>query len=152
MAGRAVDAAGALEGWEIFIKYLPAEATGEKLRDFFATAGPMVGQPRLMMHPQTGKCKGIGWITFASNTGMAEALRWDGCAFGGRHLSITAAKQQHAGIRPSLQAPGTHTPAPYRSAHHLQRGFDVPAKLLCRVARGQTVLPRLLQHDFAASA
>ena len=104
-------ASGHLEGYEIFIKYLPDTAREEPLREFFAPAGEIVGAPRLMMHPQTGKCKGIGWITFASQSGLAEALSWDGCAFGGRHLSITAAKQQHTGIRPSLQAPGTHTPA-----------------------------------------
>ena len=111
MSGRAVDAAGHLEGYEIFIKYLPTDATEESLKEFFSAAGPIVGAPRLMLHPQTGKCKGIGWVTFASAAGLQEALRWDGAALGGRHLSISAAKAFHTGIRPSVQAPGTHTPA-----------------------------------------
>ena len=110
-SGRAVNAAGALEGYEIFLKYLPADATPEALQSYFAEAGPIVGTPRLMMDPRSGKCKGVGWITFASASAMSEAISWDGCSYGGRHLSISAAKAMHTGIRPTLQAPGTHTPA-----------------------------------------
>jgi len=111
MAPAAVDAAGHVEGYEIFIKYLPSDTTEEPLRAFFAEAGEIVGAPRLMMNPQTGECKGIGWITFATEAAQAEALSWTGCAFGGRTLNITAGKAFHTGIRPSLQAAGTHTPA-----------------------------------------
>ena len=81
---------------------------------YISCLGEIVGAPRLMKHPGTGKCKGIGWITFATAAGQAAALGWDGCAYGGRHLSVTAAIAQHSGIRPSLQAPGTHTPAMLR--------------------------------------
>jgi hypothetical protein len=109
-AGKALNAAGQVEGYEIFIKYLPTDTKEESLRAFFADAGEIVGMPRLMTNPQ-GKCKGVGWITFASKSGLDEALRWDGCSFGGRHLAISVGKQAHVGIRPTLQAPGTHTPA-----------------------------------------
>ena len=110
-SGRAVSAAGKLEGFECFLKYLPTDTTEDGLQTFFADAGEIVGTARLLKHPQTGKCKGVGWLTFATEEGLKEALKWDGCAYGGRHLSVTAAKQQHTGIRPTLQAPGTHTPA-----------------------------------------
>ncbi len=106
-----MNAAGQLEGYEIFLKYLPAETTEESLRSYFAEAGTIVGSPRLLMDPRTNKCKGVGWITFSTVGGMNEALSWDGCSFGGRNLSVTAAKQAHVGVRPTLQAPGTHTPA-----------------------------------------
>ena len=109
--GRAVNAAGELEGYEVFLKFLPADATEAALKTFFADAGKIVGEPRLMMDPRTNKCKGIGWITFATVGALNEALSWDGCTFGGRRLSVTAAKAVHTGIRPSVQAPGTHTPA-----------------------------------------
>ena len=111
MSGRAVDAAGHLEGYEIFIKYLPTDATEASLKEFFSAAGPIVGAPRLMLHPQTGKCKGVGWITFATEKGVTEALSWDGVNYGGRRLNISSATKQHTGFRPSVQAPGTHTPA-----------------------------------------
>ena len=125
-SGVAKSATGALEGYEIFLKYLPSEATEDSLRSFFADAGEIVGSPRLMTHPQTGKCKGVGWITFKSQQGMAEALSWNGCAFGGRHLSISAAKQAHTGVRPTLQAPGTHTPALINEVIAKMVARDVP--------------------------
>jgi 16S rRNA (cytosine1402-N4)-methyltransferase len=124
MSGRAVDAAGNLEGYEIFIKYLPQETTEESLREFFAPAGEIVGTPRLMTHPQTGKCKGVGWITFASKEGLSEALSWNGCPYGGRNLNVTAAKAFHTGVRPSVQAHGTHTPALLREVVAKMVGSD----------------------------
>ena len=109
-AGLAKSASGHVEGFEIFLKYLPKEATEESLKEFFAEAGEMVGAPRLL-RDGSGLCKGVGWITFATEAALSEALSWDGASFGGRRLSITSATQQHTGVRPSLQAPGTHTPA-----------------------------------------
>ena len=111
MSGIAKDAAGKVEGYEVFLKYLPESAKPEELKAYFASAGEIVGEPRLMIHSQTGKCKGVGWLTFATREGLAEAVRWNGCNFGGRNLAISAAKQMHTGVRPSVQAPGTHTPA-----------------------------------------
>ena len=105
------DAAGHVEGYEIFIKYLPQEATASELKAWFGEAGEIVGDVRLMTHPQTGKCKGIGWITFATEAGHAQAMSWDGSEYGGRRLAISSATKQHTGFRPSVQAPGTHTPA-----------------------------------------
>ena len=105
------DAAGKVEGYEAFIKYLPADTTEPELRKFFAEAGQIVGEARLMTHPQSGKCKGVGWVTFATEEGLATALSWNGCRFGGRNLSVTVGKVVHTGFRPSVQAHGTHTPA-----------------------------------------
>mmetsp|Transcript_21770 Transcript_21770/g.45981 ORF Transcript_21770/g.45981 Transcript_21770/m.45981 type:complete len:556 (-) Transcript_21770:297-1964(-) len=110
MSGEARSATGALEGYEIFIKYLPATATEASLGTFFAEVGPIVGEPRLLKSGD-GKCKGVGWITFATREAMQAAVDWNGCSFGGRHLQISAAKAMHTGFRPSLQAAGTHTPA-----------------------------------------
>lgn len=68
------------------------------------------GVPRLLKDGQ-GACKGCGWITFRERKAFEEALSWNGCAFGGRHLQISKGKAAHTGFRPSLQAAGTHTPA-----------------------------------------
>ena len=113
-AGLAKDAAGNVEGYEIFIKYLPYDTQEDDLATFFSECGEIVGKPRLMRHAQSGQCKGIGWITFASQAAFTTALSWDGCSYGSRNLSLSAGKAQHTGIRPSLQAPGTHTPALFR--------------------------------------
>ena len=110
MSGIARSATGTLEGYEVFIKYLPGHTTEKELGEYFTEAGPMVGLPRLMKTP-TGACKGVGWITFETVAAMDEAVRWNGCNYGGRHLQITRAKQIHSGFRPTLQEAGTHTPA-----------------------------------------
>lgn len=107
----AYSAAGSLEGYEIFVKYLPAETTETSLAEIFAEAGEIIGAPRLMTHPQTGKCKGVGWVTFATAAALSKALTWDGYKVGGRSLSVQRGKAVHTGIRPSVQAHGTHTPA-----------------------------------------
>ena len=112
--GLARDAAGNVEGYEIFIKYLPYDTEEDSLADFFSECGAIVGKPRLMRHAQSGQCKGIGWITFATEDAFRTALTWDGCTFGSRNLSLSAGKAAHTGVRPSLQAPGTHTPALFR--------------------------------------
>ena len=43
--GVARNAAGQVEGYEIFIKYLPSSTTEDSLAAFFAEAGPAVGAP-----------------------------------------------------------------------------------------------------------
>ena len=63
------------------------------------------------MKTADGTCKGVGWITFATQAAMEEAVSWNGCRMGGRSLQISAAKAAHTGFRPSYQAAGTHTPA-----------------------------------------
>ena len=111
MSGVAKDAAGHVEGFEIFIKYLPPETTEQNLRDFFSTAGDVVGEARLMVNAQNGKCKGVGWVTYAKEEDFRKALQFDGATFYGRRLCVTSATKQHTGFRPTVQAPGTHTPA-----------------------------------------
>ena len=53
-AGKAFNAAGQLEGFEVFIKYLPPQTTEESLRAFFEEAGEMVGAPRLLVRGREG--------------------------------------------------------------------------------------------------
>lgn len=105
------DASGREEGFEVFLKYLPPHTRGEGLSKFFSSAGQIVGEPRLMLHPSSGACKGVGWITFASQQGAEAALAYDGACFEGRRIQVSVATKQHTGFRPSLQPAGTHTPA-----------------------------------------
>ncbi|CAE7407119.1 rsmH [Symbiodinium microadriaticum] len=109
--GLAKNAAGQVEGFEIFIKFLPPSASAASLKEFFGEVRPEVGEPRIMLDSKTGNCKGIAWITFASKDAFQTAISWTGSSFQGRKLEIKAGKQFHTGIRPSVQAPGTHTPA-----------------------------------------
>ena len=179
------DAAGHVEGYEIFIKYLPQEATAPELKAWFGEAGEIVGDVRLMTNPATGapplpapplpppplpppplpppsppppltpphlltgKCKGIGWVTFATEAGHAQAMGWDGSEYGGRRLAITSATKQHTGFRPSMQAPGTHTPA-LLQVHLLCTSFAPPVHLLCTSCGTHASSPALLQEVLKA--
>ena len=101
---------GRLEGYEIFIKYLPTSTTENDLIDLFKHVPDLVGQPRILKN-HLAQCKGVAWITFQTQKAYQIAMQMDKTHFKGRTLQITPAKQAHTGFRPSLQAAGTHTPA-----------------------------------------
>ena len=81
------------------------------LEQYFGDCGALVGRPVLMRDPATGKCKGVGWVSFESAAAMAQAVAKDGSRMGGRQLRISVATKHSSGLRPSVQAAGTHTPA-----------------------------------------
>lgn len=104
--------AHAEQEYELFLKYLPYETTEEELGSFFSRYGTLARPAVLLKDFNTGKCKGVGWVAYSDEGAMKRALAADGVAFGGRHLSITVAtKKQGAGIKGTVQEPGTHTPA-----------------------------------------
>ena len=80
--------------FEVCLKYVPYDAKEEEMKEFFSECGEIDGRVRLLRDRETGKCKGIGWVTFTSAEGMANAISNDGCEYGGRHLSITAGTTQ----------------------------------------------------------
>eukprot|EP01065_Artemidia_motanka_P008192 TRINITY_DN14106_c0_g1_i1.p1 TRINITY_DN14106_c0_g1~~TRINITY_DN14106_c0_g1_i1.p1 ORF type:complete len:570 (+),score=219.25 TRINITY_DN14106_c0_g1_i1:96-1712(+) len=95
---------------EIFIRFLPYWTTEDNLWELFAEAGEIVGKPTLL-RDAGGKCKGAGWVSFATEKAMWEAISWSGYAYGGRHLEVTKAKKYSHGHTPTVQQYGTHTPA-----------------------------------------
>eukprot|EP00798_Chlamydomonas_sp_ICE-L_P026403 gene26403-17500_t len=52
----------------------PKTATEAELADMFKECGEILGDVRLMKNPATGQCKGIGWITFATLSGIEGRL------------------------------------------------------------------------------
>ena len=102
------------DGYEVFVKYLPHETSEAEVGAFFAeNFGPLKGDVRLI-RDQAGRCKGAGFVTFASEASRAECLRRDGARFGGRHISVSVAKTGTFGVRATEQKAGTHTPAMLR--------------------------------------
>ena len=102
------------DGYEVFVKYLPHETSESEVGAFFAeNFGPLKGDVRLI-RDQSGRCKGAGFVTFASEASRAECLRRDGARFGGRHISVSVAKTGTFGVRATEQKVGTHTPAMLR--------------------------------------
>ena len=83
--------------------HAPAASMRRRRRRTRPTCASRAGAPRLMKTAD-GACKGVGWITFATQAAMEEAVSWNGCRMGGRSLQISAAKAAHTGFRPSYQA------------------------------------------------
>lgn len=108
---RAADNDKVISKHEICLKFLPYETTEEALKAFFSEAGEIQGEPALLRDPSSGKCKGMGWITFVAEEACAEALTWNGCYFMGRNLNITPGYTRAGAPQGTIQAVGTHTPA-----------------------------------------
>ena len=103
------------DGYEVFVKYLPHDCEARDVASFFESKfGPLKDDVRLLINPATGQCKGAGFVSFQTEPARAAAIAADGIRFGGRHLSITAAKTGTYGVRGTDQAHGTHTPAMLR--------------------------------------
>ena len=97
------------------MKYLPHDCEARDVASFFESKfGPLKDDVRLLINPATGQCKGAGFVSFQTEPARAAAIAADGIRFGGRHLSITAAKTGTYGVRGTDQAHGTHTPAMLR--------------------------------------
>lgn len=92
--------------YEVFLKYLPHDATVEQVEAFFDGCGDILPPgPKVMRHPETGRVI-RGFVTFATLAGLRAALARDLERMGTRSVSVTVAT-----TRGTMQAEGTHTPA-----------------------------------------
>ena len=76
---------------KIYVGNLPYSATEEQLRDFFEQFGS-IKESRLVMDRQTGRPRGIAFITFEAEDGASAALQANGSDFGGRALRVSLAE------------------------------------------------------------
>jgi 16S rRNA (cytosine1402-N4)-methyltransferase len=98
------NASGDDSGREVFLKYLPSDAKESELKEFFSDCGEIVGEPKLMREPATGRVI-RGFVVFKTDEGFNKALSWSGSDFGGRNLVI-----EPATTRATAQSEGTHSP------------------------------------------
>ena len=74
--GRAPRKATTKNGYEVFVKYLPHETSESEVGAFFAeNFGPLKGDVRLI-RDQSGRCKGAGFVTFASEIYIARRVSY----------------------------------------------------------------------------
>ncbi len=57
----------------LYVGGLRADTTVETLRDIFTEFGALQGA-RVVMRPNTGKCRGFGYVTFAVETEATRAM------------------------------------------------------------------------------
>ena len=92
--------------YEVFLKYLPHDATEEQVSQFFAGCGEIVAPGlKLMRDHATGRVI-RGFVRFATAEGIRAALARDLERLSGRGVSVSVATSTG-----TMQAEGTHTPA-----------------------------------------
>lgn len=78
---------------KIYVGNLPYSATQEGLQAFLSQFGEVV-DVKLIKDFETGRAKGFGFVTFASDADADAALAANGKEFEGRQLKVSIAKDK----------------------------------------------------------
>jgi RNA recognition motif-containing protein len=79
-----------MEQNKLYVGNLPFSVSEDQLRGVFASYGE-ISQLSLIMDRDTGRPKGFGFITFASQQAAEKALEQNGKDLGGRPLRVNIA-------------------------------------------------------------
>ncbi len=78
---------------KLFIGSLPWSVNNDSLRDLFAQYGEITDAV-VIMDRDSGRSKGFGFVTFASQDSAEKALEMDGKEVEGRKIVVNKAKPQ----------------------------------------------------------
>jgi RNA recognition motif-containing protein len=81
---------------KIYVGNLSYNTTEDQLRDFFSQYGN-IDELKLISDFQTGRSKGFGFITYASDDEGKNALEANGQELDGRKLRVNTAKEGGSG-------------------------------------------------------
>ncbi len=85
---------------KLFVGGLSWGTTDEGLRQAFSGFGE-VTDAKVIMDRETGRSRGFGFVTFASDEAAKEAMtKMDGSALDGRTLKVNEAQEKERGPRP----------------------------------------------------
>ena len=76
---------------KLFIGSLPWSVTSDQLRELFASYGEITDAV-VISDRDTGRSKGIGFVTFATEESAQKALEMDGKEVEGRTIVVNVAK------------------------------------------------------------
>src|SRR3990167_3824953 len=79
---------------KIYIGNLPYTTTEHELRDYFSQYGS-IEDIKLIIDFNTGRSKGFGFITYASDQECKNALAADGAEMAGRKLKVNIARDDN---------------------------------------------------------
>ena len=88
---------------KIYVGNLSYNTTEDELRDFFSQYGT-IGDVKLIIDFSTGRSKGFGFITYASDQDCESALAANGADLDGRKLKVNIAREDNR--RSAGGAPG----------------------------------------------
>lgn len=92
---------------KIYVGNLSYNTTEDQLRDFFGQYGN-ISDCKLISDFQTGRSKGFGFITYASDAEGEKALEANGADLDGRKLRVNTAKENGGGGGARRGGPGGH--------------------------------------------
>jgi RNA recognition motif-containing protein len=82
---------------KIYVGNLPWRATDAQLAEMFAAHGEVI-EARIITDRETGRSRGFGFVTMASNDGAQNAIRaLNGNSLEGRALVVNEAREQQGG-------------------------------------------------------
>jgi RNA recognition motif-containing protein len=82
---------------KIYVGNLPWRATDAQLSELFSPHGEVV-EARIITDRETGRSRGFGFVTMASNDGAQNAIRaLNGHSIEGRALVVNEAREQQGG-------------------------------------------------------
>lgn len=84
------------EEFKVFVGGLPWSIEERVLRKDFSECGRIVDL-RLLTDKETGRSRGMAFITFADRAGLEAALKYDGDSYGGRTLKVGKAEGRKGG-------------------------------------------------------
>ncbi len=97
---------------KLYVGNFPYSVSEAQLRDLFSTYGDIT-DIALIMDRETGRPKGFGFVTFATQAAAEAALELDGRDLGGRPLKVNVAMERDSrggGGRPGGGRPGGGRP------------------------------------------
>ena len=94
----------------VFVGNIPYEATEEKLKEIFASVGPVLSF-KLVYDGQNGKPRGYGFCEFMDQeTAMSAMRNLNGHEISGRALRVDSASKERSADMPTMPNPGPGGP------------------------------------------
>lgn len=90
---------------KVYVGNLSYTTSEDELRDFFAQYGN-IQDIKLIIDFNTGRSKGFGFITYASDQDCEKALAANGADLGGRKLKVNIAREDNRGAAGGGGRPG----------------------------------------------
>ena len=79
-----------------FVGNLSWNVTQQQLEEFFSSCGT-IERAQVITDRETGRSRGFGFVTFASDQDLQKAIEMNGCDWQGRNLTINKANDKPRG-------------------------------------------------------